>query len=100
MGGATWQDRRRELRAIRWADRKAPRELAAFLQNVALTEIKLQFECFENFCDLKFTGTKRIRRDGGESMIPAVEPIINLGTMFSKVFRPKNRHARFSSLFQ
>jgi hypothetical protein len=64
---------------------------------VALTEIKLQFECFENFCDLKFTGTKPFRRDGGESMIPALEPIINLGTMFSEVV-PAEESARTVSI--
>src|SRR6516164_8443532 len=34
---------------------------------------------FENFCDLKFTGTKRFGLDGGESMIPALEQIIKRG---------------------
>jgi 2-oxoglutarate dehydrogenase E1 component len=39
----------------------------------------IEAEGFENFCDLKFTGTKRFGLDGGESMIPALEQIIKRG---------------------
>ena len=39
----------------------------------------VEAEGFENFCDLKFTGTKRFGLDGGESMIPALEQIIKRG---------------------
>jgi 2-oxoglutarate dehydrogenase E1 component len=39
----------------------------------------VETEGFENFCDLKFTGTKRFGLDGGESMIPALEQIIKRG---------------------
>src|SRR5260370_23057406 len=34
---------------------------------------------FEKFCDVKFTGTKRLGWDGGEAMIPALEQIIKRG---------------------
>src|SRR5262249_4418575 len=36
-------------------------------------------EGFENFCDVKFTGTKRFGLDGAEAMIPALEQIIKRG---------------------
>jgi 2-oxoglutarate dehydrogenase E1 component len=39
----------------------------------------VEAEGFENFCDLKFTGTKRFGLDGGEAMIPALEQIIKRG---------------------
>jgi 2-oxoglutarate dehydrogenase E1 component len=39
----------------------------------------IEAEGFENFCDLKFTGTKRFGLDGAESMIPALEQIIKRG---------------------
>jgi 2-oxoglutarate dehydrogenase E1 component len=39
----------------------------------------IEAEGFENFCDVKFTGTKRFGLDGGESMIPALEQIIKRG---------------------
>jgi 2-oxoglutarate dehydrogenase E1 component len=39
----------------------------------------IEAQGFENFCDLKFTGTKRFGLDGGESMIPALEQIIKRG---------------------
>ncbi|MBX9775636.1 MAG: 2-oxoglutarate dehydrogenase E1 component [Xanthobacteraceae bacterium] len=39
----------------------------------------IEAEGFENFCDLKFTGTKRFGLDGGEAMIPALEQIIKRG---------------------
>src|SRR5262249_41504691 len=39
----------------------------------------VESEGFENFCDLKFTGTKRFGLDGAESMIPALEQIIKRG---------------------
>src|SRR5215831_3721084 len=39
----------------------------------------VEAEGFENFCDLKFTGTKRFGLDGAESMIPALEQIIKRG---------------------
>ena len=35
----------------------------------------VEAEGFKNFCDLKFTDTKRFGLDGGESMIPALEQI-------------------------
>jgi len=34
---------------------------------------------FENFIDVKYTGTKRFGLDGGESLIPALEQIIKRG---------------------
>jgi 2-oxoglutarate dehydrogenase E1 component len=39
----------------------------------------VEAEGFENFCDLKFTGTKRFGLDGAESTIPALEQIIKRG---------------------
>jgi 2-oxoglutarate dehydrogenase E1 component len=39
----------------------------------------IEAEGFENFCDLKFTGTKRFGLDGSEAMIPALEQIIKRG---------------------
>jgi 2-oxoglutarate dehydrogenase E1 component len=39
----------------------------------------VESEGFENFCDVKFTGTKRFGLDGAESLIPALEPIIKRG---------------------
>jgi 2-oxoglutarate dehydrogenase E1 component len=39
----------------------------------------VEAEGFENFCDLKFTGTKRFGLDGAESIIPALEQIIKRG---------------------
>jgi 2-oxoglutarate dehydrogenase E1 component len=39
----------------------------------------IEAQGFENFCDVKFTGTKRFGLDGGESMIPALEQIIKRG---------------------
>ena len=39
----------------------------------------VEAEGFEQFCDVKFTGTKRFGLDGGESMIPALEQIIKRG---------------------
>ena len=39
----------------------------------------VEAEGFEKFCDVNFTGTKRFGLDGGESMIPALEQIINRG---------------------
>src|SRR3954451_11288026 len=39
----------------------------------------VESEGFENFCDVKFTGTKRFGLDGAESMIPALEQIIKRG---------------------
>jgi 2-oxoglutarate dehydrogenase E1 component len=39
----------------------------------------IEAEGFENFCDLKFTGTKRFGLNGAESMIPALEQIIKRG---------------------
>ncbi|MFO1032602.1 MAG: thiamine pyrophosphate-dependent enzyme [Hyphomicrobiales bacterium] len=39
----------------------------------------IEAEGFENFLNVKFTGTKRFGLDGGESMIPALEQIIKRG---------------------
>ncbi|HWG03990.1 MAG TPA: 2-oxoglutarate dehydrogenase E1 component, partial [Beijerinckiaceae bacterium] len=39
----------------------------------------VESEGFEQFCDLKFTGTKRFGLDGAEAMIPALEQIIKRG---------------------
>jgi 2-oxoglutarate dehydrogenase E1 component len=39
----------------------------------------VESEGFENFCDVKFTGTKRFGLDGAESLIPALEQIIKRG---------------------
>src|SRR5512143_2418193 len=39
----------------------------------------VESEGFENFCDVKFTGTKRFGLDGAESTIPALEQIIKRG---------------------
>jgi 2-oxoglutarate dehydrogenase E1 component len=46
---------------------------------LAILNKLIEAEGFENFCDLKFTGTKRFGLDGGESMIPALEQIIKRG---------------------
>ena len=40
----------------------------------AILNTLVEAEGFESFCDLKFTGTKRFGLDGGESMIPTLEP--------------------------
>jgi 2-oxoglutarate dehydrogenase E1 component len=45
----------------------------------AILKKLVEAEGFENFCDLKFTGTKRFGLDGGEAMIPALEQIIKRG---------------------
>lgn len=45
----------------------------------AIMERLLQAECFEQFLDKKYTGTKRFGLDGGESLIPALEQIIKRG---------------------
>jgi 2-oxoglutarate dehydrogenase E1 component len=39
----------------------------------------IESEGFENFLNVKYTGTKRFGLDGGESMIPALEQIIKRG---------------------
>ena len=39
----------------------------------------VEAEGFENFIDVKYTGTKRFGLDGGESMVPALEQIIKRG---------------------
>ncbi len=39
----------------------------------------VEAEGFENFCDAKFTGTKRFGLDGSEALIPALEQIIKRG---------------------
>ena len=39
----------------------------------------IEGEGFEQFCNVKFTGTKRFGLDGGESMIPALEQIMKRG---------------------
>ena len=39
----------------------------------------IEAEGFENFLNVKYTGTKRFGLDGGESMIPALEQIIKRG---------------------
>ena len=39
----------------------------------------IEAEGFEQFCNVKFTGTKRFGLDGGESMIPALEQIMKRG---------------------
>src|ERR1700677_1512034 len=39
----------------------------------------VESEGFEEFCDIKFTGTKRFGLDGAESLIPALEQIIKRG---------------------
>ena len=39
----------------------------------------VEAEGFENFIDVKYTGTKRFGLDGGESLIPALEQIIKRG---------------------
>ena len=39
----------------------------------------IEAEGFENFINVKYTGTKRFGLDGGESMIPALEQIIKRG---------------------
>ncbi len=39
----------------------------------------LEAEGYEQFLDVKYTGTKRFGLDGGESMIPALEQIIKRG---------------------
>lgn len=39
----------------------------------------IEAEAFENFSDVKYTGTKRFGLDGGEAMVPALEQIIKRG---------------------
>jgi 2-oxoglutarate dehydrogenase E1 component len=39
----------------------------------------IEGEGFENFLNVKYTGTKRFGLDGGESMIPALEQVIKRG---------------------
>src|SRR6476646_4704337 len=39
----------------------------------------IEAEGFEEFCQLKYTGTKRFGLDGGEAMVPALEQIIKRG---------------------
>ncbi len=39
----------------------------------------IEAEGFEQFCNVKFMGTKRFGLDGGEAMIPALEQIIKRG---------------------
>src|SRR5690606_38935413 len=39
----------------------------------------IEAEGFENFLNVKYTGTKRFGLDGGESMVPALEQIIKRG---------------------
>ena len=39
----------------------------------------VEAEGFENYCDVKFTGTKRFGLDGSEATIPALEQIIKRG---------------------
>ncbi|MFT7575151.1 MAG: 2-oxoglutarate dehydrogenase E1 component [Alphaproteobacteria bacterium] len=39
----------------------------------------IEAESFENFSDVKYTGTKRFGLDGAESMVPALEQIIKRG---------------------
>jgi len=46
----------------------------------AIYERLVEAEGFENFLQIKHTGTKRFGLDGGESMIPAVEQILKRGS--------------------
>ncbi len=39
----------------------------------------IEAEGFEEFCQVKYTGTKRFGLDGGEAMVPALEQIIKRG---------------------
>ena len=39
----------------------------------------VETECFEQYLDKKFTGTKRFGLDGGESLVPALEQIFKRG---------------------
>ncbi len=39
----------------------------------------IEAETFENFLDVKYTGTKRFGLDGGEALVPAMEQIIKRG---------------------
>jgi len=45
----------------------------------AILKKLIEGEGFENFLNVKYTGTKRFGLDGGESMIPALEQIIKRG---------------------
>ena len=45
----------------------------------AILERLTAAECFEQFLNKKYTGTKRFGLDGGESMIPALEQILKRG---------------------
>ncbi len=45
----------------------------------AILKKLIEAEGFEQFLDVKYTGTKRFGLDGGESMIPALEQIIKRG---------------------
>jgi len=45
----------------------------------AIQKKLIEAEGFENFLNVKYTGTKRFGLDGGESMVPALEQIIKRG---------------------
>ena len=46
---------------------------------IAILKKLIAAEGFENFLNVKYTGTKRFGLDGGESMVPALEQIIKRG---------------------
>lgn len=46
---------------------------------LAILNKLVEAEGFENFIDVKYTGTKRFGLDGGEAMVPALEQIIKRG---------------------
>jgi 2-oxoglutarate dehydrogenase E1 component len=60
---------------------EGPDKGVAFTANgkKAILNKLIEAEGFENFCDVKFTGTKRFGLDGGESLVPALEQIIKRG---------------------
>lgn len=45
----------------------------------AILERLVEADGFENFLQVKYTGTKRFGLDGGESMVPAIEQILKRG---------------------
>ena len=60
---------------------EGPDKGIAFTKNgkLAILSKLVEAEGFEQFCDLKFKGTKRFGLDGGESLIPALEQIVKRG---------------------
>ena len=62
------------------ADRRPGKEITFTKEGKrAILNKLVEAEGFEQFLDIKYTGTKRFGLDGGEAMIPALEQIIKRG---------------------